>query len=159
MCLFPVCTEGAATRHCRYSHTPDGQGELTAHLSSAGSREHCGDLFAVGSSGCVLPIHHPLLLPRGCRTSLQVSHQRGDPWSLALLEALSPTQTQGVCWWSLFPEPWLHPTGAMETKIPVRAMKRVFGVIKLLWVSCAPCPKEIAISSGTNTDVTAKTER
>lgn len=40
----------------------------------------------------------------------------------------------------------------------MRAMKRVFGAIKLLCLSCAPCPSETAISLGTNTDVTAKTE-
>lgn len=26
-------------------------------------------------------------------------------------------------------------------------MKRAFGVIKLFWVNCIPCPKEVAVSS------------
>lgn len=62
----------------------------------------------------------------------------------------------------------------MEAKIPLRAMKRVFGVIKLFWVNClfypfvlqpgqqiglqsqrkqAPCPKDSCLTKG-QTDTT-----
>lgn len=122
--LVPMCTGGTAAWHCQHPHRP---GPSCAD-SSAGSQGLC-------------PPHSPSTFTPPSRRVQDIPAGRwGEPQSLALLQAPSPTQTQVFVGRAKSLSHGFIQTGA---KIAVRAMKRVFGAIKLLCLSVLPAPVKL----------------